>query len=266
MDDILAKILKRKAERVAERKQVLAPAQAERRARDLPPPRLNLLEALRRPSPHGMHVIAEVKKASPSKGVIRTDFRPQEIAEAYARGGASALSVLTEEDFFQGADAYLQSIAAAVPLPALRKDFIVESYQVYEAKILGASAYLLIAACLEEDALTNLIALGREIGLAALVEVHDEAETRKALRSGASLIGINNRDLRTFHTDLETTFRLRQNIPEGIPVVSESGIFTREDVQRLQSRNVQAVLVGESLMREKDVESKLRELLGSPNA
>ena len=263
MEDILAKILKRKAERVAERKRVLSPAEAEKQVRALPSPRFNLLDVLRNDSPHGIHVIAEVKKASPSKGVIRENFQPLEIAKAYAKGGASALSVLTEEDFFQGSDEYLKTIAAAVELPALRKDFITEPYQIFEAKLLGASAYLLIAACLEESTLRDLIALGRGIGLTPLVEVHNEVETETALRAGSVLIGINNRDLRTFHTSLDITFQLRKLIPPEIPLVSESGIFTRDDVLRLKAANVQAVLVGESLMRESDEAAKLRELLGS---
>ena len=262
MEDILTKILKRKAERLVERKKILAPVDAEKQARALPPPRFNLLDILRADAPHGMHVIAEVKKASPSKGVLREDFQPLEIAQAYQRGGASALSILTEEDFFLGSDEYLRTISAEVALPTLRKDFITEAYQIFEARLLGASAYLLIAACLEESALRDLIALGRSIGLTPLVEVHDEAETETALRAGSVLIGINNRNLRTFQTSLDTTFRLRQLIPPEIPLVSESGIFTRDDVLRLKAAHVQAVLVGESLMRQSDEAAKLRELLG----
>jgi indole-3-glycerol phosphate synthase len=261
VQDILAKILVRKAERLAEAKRKVSPAEIEKHARHLPPPAFDFLEILKAPAASGIHVIAEVKKASPSKGVLREDFQPLEIAQAYARGGASALSVLTEEDFFLGSDAYLQEIASLVSLPALRKDFLTEAYQVFEAKILGASAYLLIAACLEESALRNLIALGKELSLTALVEVHDEKETEAALRAGASLIGINNRDLRTFRTSLETTLRLRRFVPREIPIVSESGIFTREDVLQLQAESVNAILVGESLIRESDPEAKLRELL-----
>ncbi len=261
MEDILAKIIARKAERLAEAKRRHSPADMEKHARALPAPAFNLLEILKAEPSSGIHVIAEVKKASPSKGVIREDFKPLEIAQAYARGGASALSVLTEEDFFLGSDAYLQEIASVVSLPALRKDFLTEAYQVFETKRLGASAYLLIAACLEEPALRDLIALGGELSLTALVEVHDERETEAALRAGASLIGINNRDLRTFKTVLDTTLRLRGLIPPEIPVVSESGIFTREDMLELQAENVNAVLIGESLMREPDPEAKLRELL-----
>ncbi len=261
--DILAKIIAKKAERLAEAKRRIPPAEAEKRARELPAPRLNLLEILKSPAPQGMHVIAEVKKASPSKGVLREDFQPLEIAQAYARGGASALSVLTEEDFFQGSDAYLREISEKVSLPTLRKDFLTEAYQVHEAKILGASAYLLIAACLEEAKLRDLIALGHEFGLTPLTEVHDEAETEIALRAGAPLIGVNNRNLRTFEVSLDTTYRIRKLVPRDIPFVSESGIFTHDDVLSLQDAGINAVLVGESLMRQQDPEAKLRELLGA---
>jgi indole-3-glycerol phosphate synthase len=262
-DDILVKILARKAERLAEAKRRLPPAEAEARARKLPAPAYNLLEILKAPAPHGMHVIAEVKKASPSKGVIREDFHPLQIAQAYARGGASALSVLTEQDFFQGSDDYLRDIAAVVSLPALRKDFLTEAYQIFEAKLMGASAYLLIAACLEESRLRDLIALGGELGLTPLTEVHDEAETETALRAGAPLIGVNNRNLRTFEVSLDTTFRLRKMVPRAIPFVSESGIFARRDVELLAAEGVNAVLVGESLMRDDFPEDKLRALLGA---
>src|SRR5690606_22104203 len=184
-------------------------------------------------------------------------------AQAYARGGASALSVLTEQDFFQGSDDYLREIAGHVSLPALRKDFLTEAYQVFEAKILGASAYLLIVASLDEARLRDLIALGREIGLTPLTEVHDEAEAEVALRAGAPLIGVNNRDLRTFEVSLDTTFRIRKMVPREVPFVSESGIFTRRDVEALAAEGVNAVLVGESLMRDDFPEDKLRELLGT---
>lgn len=260
--DILTQILAKKADRLTEAKRRLAPADAEAKARALPAPAYNLLEILKAPAPHGMHVIAEVKKASPSKGVIREDFDPLEIARAYARGGASALSVLTEQDFFQGSDDYLREISALVSLPTLRKDFLTEAYQIFEAKLFGASAYLLIAACLEESKLRDLIALGLELGLTPLTEVHDEAETELALRAGAPLLGVNNRNLRTFEVSLSTTFRLRRMVPREIPFVSESGIFTRRDVELLQAEGVNAVLVGESLMRDDFPENKLREILG----
>jgi indole-3-glycerol phosphate synthase len=261
--DILNQILAKKALRLEAAKRRLSPADAEKKARELPAPAYNLLETLKSPAPHGIHVIAEVKKASPSKGVLREDFKPLEIAQAYLRGGASALSVLTEEDYFQGSDEYLREISALVSLPTLRKDFLTEAYQVFEAKILGASAYLLIAACLEEAKLRDLIALGRDLGLTPLTEVHDEAETEMALRAGAPLLGVNNRDLRTFEVSLNTTFRLRKLVPRGIPFVSESGILVRQDVLALAAEGVDAILVGESLMRDDFPANKLRTLLGT---
>jgi indole-3-glycerol phosphate synthase len=263
MEDILAQIIARKAVRLAEAKKRLSPADAEQKARALGAPAYNLLDILKQPAPHGIHVIAEIKKASPSKGVLREDFKPLEIAQAYLRGGASALSILTEEDHFQGSDSYLREVSGLVSLPALRKDFLTEAYQVFEAKLLGASAYLLITACLEESKLRDLIALGGELGLTPLTEVHDEAETETALRAGAPLIGVNNRDLRTFEISLNTTFRLRRMVPRDIPFVSESGIHVRQDVLALAAEGVDAVLVGESLMRDDFPEDKLRALLGT---
>lgn len=264
--NILDKIIKAKAARLADLKKSVSPADLEAKSRALPPPRRNFLEALAAPKTSagggpGIHVIAEVKKASPSRGIIRQDFKPLEIARAYLAGGASALSVLTEEDHFQGHDRYLRDIARNVDLPALRKDFIVDPYQIHEAKVLGASAYLLIAACLKPGELAAMIALGPELGLTPLVEVHTEDEVRIALDAGAPIIGINNRDLKTFHTSLETTFRLRPLVPAGIPVVAESGINKSADLASLAAAGVQAALIGESLMKRKDVEAALREML-----
>lgn len=263
---ILDKILKAKAARLADLKKQVSPDDLEAKARALPPPSRNFLEALTAPVQSasggpGLHLIAEVKKASPSRGVIRQDFKPLEIAQAYREGGASALSVLTEEDFFQGSDRYLRDIARSVDLPALRKDFVLEAYQIHEAKVLGASAYLLIVACLKPKTLAALIALGAEIGLTPLVETHTEDEVKSALDAGAPLIGINNRDLKTFHTDLQVTFKLRPLIPETVPVVSESGIFKPADLKALAEAKVQAALVGESLMKQKDVARAAKDLL-----
>ncbi len=257
LDTIIASRIKRLGETRSRiplsEMQALAAAQSD--------PRHDFKLTLTRPSTAGIHVIAEVKKASPSKGVIREDFNPLQIARDYTDAGASALSILTERDHFQGSDEYLREIAARVELPCLRKDFIVDPYQIYEARALGASAFLLIAACLDTQALRDFIALGREIKLAALVEVHNRTELESALEAGAEIIGINNRDLRTFATSLEVTWELRPLVPAGIPVVSESGIFTSADMDKLRQNDVSAALVGESLMREKDVGGKLRELL-----
>ncbi len=207
-------------------------------------------------------IIAEVKKASPSKGIIRTDFDPVEIAEAYESNGASAVSVLTDEKYFQGADDYLTRISCAVDLPALRKEFVIDPYQVYEAKAIGAAAVLLIVAILSRAELEDYLGLCREVGLDALVEVHTGDEVLTALEAGAGIVGINNRDLKTFHTDLQTTVKLVEGIPDEVVIVSESGIHTRDDVVRLRDAGADAVLVGESLMREPDIGRKLRELLG----
>lgn len=263
---ILDKILKAKAARLAEIKLQVSPGDMEAKARALPPPALDFLEALKAPVQSasggpGVHVIAEVKKASPSRGVIRPDFKPLEIAQAYKAGGATALSVLTEEDFFQGNDRYLRDISRHVELPTLRKDFITDAYQVFEAKVLGASAYLLIVACLSPKKLQELIGLGAGLGLTPLVEAHTEDEVKAAVDAGAPLIGINNRDLKTFFTDLQVTFKLRSLVPDSVPVVSESGIFKPADLKALADAKVQAALVGESLMKQKDVTRALTDLL-----
>ena len=207
-------------------------------------------------------VIAEVKKASPSRGVIRADFDPVVIAKTYASHGASAISVLTDEKYFQGSAGDLSLVRKAVNIPVLRKDFVVDAYQVYEAMHLGASAVLLIVAALSAGELGDFIELCREVRVDALVEVHTEAELEVALRAEAKIIGINNRDLRTFETDLQTTMTVVKKIPSGTIVVSESGIFTRDDVLTVQDAGVDAVLIGEGLMREADMGAKLRELLG----
>ncbi len=210
-----------------------------------------------------IHLIAEAKKASPSKGVIREDFHPVEIAQVYEQSGASAISVLTDETFFQGKLEYLTQIREAVSLPLLRKDFIIDPYQIFEARAAGADAILLIVACLSEIQLEDFLNLARHLGLDALVEVHVSTELDTALELGAEMIGINNRNLHTFETTLETTFQFLSRIPADRLVVSESGIRDRSDVVQLQQRGVRAILVGESLMRSADISAKVRELLGT---
>jgi indole-3-glycerol phosphate synthase len=209
-----------------------------------------------------IRLIAEVKKASPSKGVIREDFDPVTIARTYEESGALCLSVLTEEKFFQGKLEYLGAIRKAVGLPLLRKDFIIDEYQLFEARAAGADAVLLIAACLEKEQMRDYLGTAGRLGLDVLVESHTYKELDKSLQAGASLVGINNRDLLTFTVSLQTTLDLVKDIPEDRTVVSESGIRTRADVVKLQQAGVDAVLVGESLMREKDIGKKLKELLG----
>ena len=208
----------------------------------------------------GVAVIAEAKKASPSKGVILADFDPVRIAVNYQEGGAQAMSVLTDEHFFQGSLSYIPLIRQAVALPVLRKDFIINELQIEEARMYGADAVLLIAAILEQSQLEDYHAQARESGMDVLVEVHDEKEVEAAMRAGSLLIGINNRNLRDFSMDMNTTFRLMKDIPADIPVVSESGISSPADMQRLGEENVCAALIGESLMRAVDPVAALREL------
>ncbi|MEK7851320.1 MAG: indole-3-glycerol phosphate synthase TrpC, partial [Deltaproteobacteria bacterium] len=202
-----------------------------------------------------------VKKASPSKGVIREDFDHLEIARTYERNGASALSVLTDRHFFQGSIDYLSEIRQMVSLPLLRKDFIFDEYQIFEARGYGADAVLLIAAVLDDKELCDFVKLSLDLGMAPLVEVHDETELERTLKTNAELIGINNRNLQTFKTDINTTVRLMNSIPEDKIVVSESGINTKEDMKLLKDAGVDAFLIGEALMRESDIGKKLREFV-----
>ncbi len=213
-------------------------------------------------SGEGIKLIAEVKKASPSKGIIREDFDPVKIAGTYEESGASCISVLTEKKYFQGSLEYLENIRKRVNLPLLRKDFIIDEYQVHEARAFGADAILLIAACLDRRQMEDYLAIAAGIGLDVLVESHTYQELDRSLFAGAMLVGINNRDLSTFVVSLQTTIDLLKDIPDDRTVVSESGIKTREDVETLRSVGVDAILVGESLMREKDIGEKVKELLG----
>jgi len=217
--------------------------------------------ALRKPGE--VSLIAEIKKASPSKGLIRETFDPQEIALIYTSAGSAAISVLTDERFFQGSPAYLKTVRDVTGIPLLRKDFVIDAYQVYEAKLLGADAVLLIMAILSDREAEEFHNTAEELGMESLVEVHTPEELTRALSIGVQIIGINNRDLKTFRTDLSTTFRLREMITDpAVTVVSESGINRREDVIRLRDNAIHAMLVGEALMREKDIRKKALELLG----
>jgi indole-3-glycerol phosphate synthase len=262
--DILRKILARKIEEIAERAKRLPLAELRQRVAAASAPR-GFLQAIRRCLNARLPaVIAEIKKASPSKGLLRTDFRPADIAQSYERHGATCLSVLTDVDFFQGSDAFLQTARAACRLPVLRKDFTMEAYQVYEARAIGADAILLIVAALEDSRMRELASVATELGMDVLVEAHNEPELDRALALKTPLIGINNRDLRTFRTTLETTLGLLKRIPADHVVVTESGIHTPADVARMRAHGVNAFLVGEVLMQAPDPGVKLRELFDVP--
>lgn len=257
---ILKTIVERKWEEIAERKQTVSLDEIQQRALQQPPCR-GFVQAIESKIAAGeAAVIAEIKKASPSKGVIREDFIPAEIATSYEKGGAACLSVLTDVDYFQGADEYLQQARDAVRLPVIRKDFIVDPYQVYEARAIGADCILLIAACLDDEQLTSLNDLAHELGLDVLVEVHDRQELERALMLPNRLIGINNRNLHTFEVHLETTFKLLDLIPDDRIVVTESGIHTTDDIAAMRGHNVDAFLVGEAFMREPEPGRRLMEL------
>ncbi len=256
MSDILQKIVAVKHQEIAAalpvRPLATVRAEAEARNRDLADVR-DFVGALRRKIEAGQAgVIAEVKKASPSKGVLREHFVPADIAASYARHGAACLSVLTDAQFFQGSAAYLQEARSACELPVLRKDFMVDAYQVYEARAMGADCILLIAACLDDAQMADLEACAHELGMAVLVEVHDGAELDRALKLRTPLVGINNRNLRTFEVTLDTTLGLLSRVPADRLLVTESGILSAADVQRMRSANVHAFLIGEAFMRQPD--------------
>ncbi|MAX33827.1 MAG: indole-3-glycerol-phosphate synthase [Halomonadaceae bacterium] len=249
---ILARILARKDEEVAERRQAVSEDELFELAARQAPPRGFVAALEARIAAGDPAVIAEVKKASPSKGVMREDFRPGDIARSYERGGAACLSVLTDADFFQGHEDYLAEAQEACGLPVIRKDFITHSYQVVEARAIGADCILLIVAALDDARLKVLHDQAVAMGMDVLVEVHDADELERALALDLTLVGINNRDLHTFETRLETTFELLERIPEGVTVITESGIHGRDDVARMRERGVHGFLVGEAFMRVED--------------
>ena len=250
-------IITGKREAVAQRKQSMPLSSLEEVIAQRPAP-LGFALAL---SGNGTRLIAEVKRASPSRGVLCHDFDPVTLAKNYAQGGAAAISVLTEANHFQGSLDYLAAIKEEVSLPLLRKDFIFDPYQVYESRACGADALLLIVAILSQEQLEELVSLSHRLGLSCLVEVHNEAEVERAILAGAEIIGINNRDLQTFKTDINTTRQLRPLIPREIIVVSESGIRSRDDIEYLKRWDINAVLVGESLVTSDDILTKIRELI-----
>jgi indole-3-glycerol phosphate synthase len=264
-NNVLAEICDRKREHVAKRKNAMPETQLRQRLDTAPAPR-GFADALAaRIAADGYGLIAEIKKASPSKGLIRADFDPPALAKAYQAGGATCLSVLTDEPYFQGTDDYLVVAREAVTLPVLRKDFIVDPYQVLESRVLGADCILLIMACLDDDEARELAADAGVLGMDVLVEVHDRAELDRALKLDARLIGINNRDLKTLKVDLKTAEILAQLVPDDRIVVGESGLNTPDDLDRLAAVGARCFLVGESLMRERDVAAATRKLLRLPD-
>ncbi len=265
MSDILQRIVAVKREEVAALLAARPLASLRAEAESARPGRRDFEGALRAHVGQGRAaVIAEIKRASPSKGLLRDPFEPAVIAESYARHGAACLSVLTDERFFQGSAAFLRQARSACPLPALRKDFIVDPAQVYEAAAMGADAILLIVACLDDAQLAELEACARDLGLAVLVEVHDTAELDRALRLHTPLVGVNNRNLRTFEVSLQTTLDLLGRVPAGRLLVTESGIATAADVRRLRDAGVHAFLVGEAFMRAADPGLALQQLFECP--
>ncbi|MDR2554379.1 MAG: indole-3-glycerol phosphate synthase TrpC [Fibromonadaceae bacterium] len=254
---ILNKIAEKTRERVENLKKAKPFAEIKMQAESLPKDNAFAFEkALSVPE---LSFICEVKKASPSKGVIAEDFPYTDIAREYEEAGAAAISVLTEPDFFLGSDLYLKEISKVVNLPLLRKDFTIDPYQIYEAKIIGASAVLLICALLDTKTLAEYIEIADSLGLSAITETHDENEVKSALEAKARIIGVNNRDLKTFEVNIETSVKLRKLVPDNVLFVSESGIRTREDILRLG--RVNAVLIGETLMRSEDKKAKIKSLL-----
>jgi len=259
---ILDEIIQNKAAEIKESKNSLPLELIIEQLKDAFPPR-NFFDAI---NPNGeLKIISEVKHASPSKGVLREDFDPVEIAKSYNMGGASAISVLTDEKYFRGSLSFLKNIRAEVDIPLLRKDFIVDPYQVYEARLFGADAILLIVAALDQLNLKKLLELAHSLHMNAIVEVHDEHELDRALDADARIIGINNRDLRTFDVDLNVSIKLSKKVPEDKIVIAESGISSIEDIDRLRAQGVHVFLIGETFIKAPNPGQKLKELIESSN-
>ena len=258
--DLLQKILQRKNEEIAQRSAKMSHDDLSMLAADADPARGFIKALEKKLEHHKPAVIAEIKKASPSKGLLRDHFDPAEIADSYAKHGAACLSALTDADFFQGCENYLQQARAMCDLPVIRKDFIIDPYQVVEARAINADCILLIVAALDNDTLHSLLAQAHELGMDVLVEVHDRTEMERALNTDARLIGINNRNLRTFETVLDTTLDMLDMVPDDRILVTESGIHTSQDVKLMRDNGVHSFLVGEAFMRADDPGERLREL------
>lgn len=265
MRDVLAEICERKRDHVAERRAAAPLRELERRAADAGPPR-GFARALDAKAAEGFALIAEIKKASPSRGVIRADFDPPALARAYAEGGAACLSVLTDRPYFEGEDAYLGAARAAVGLPALRKDFMVDPYQIVESRALGADCVLLILAALDDGLAAEMEATASALGMDVLLEVHDADEMDRALRLRSPLLGVNNRSLKTLEVDLATTETLAARVPPDRHLVCESGLYAHADLRRMADVGARRFLVGESLMRQEDVARATRDLLRAGGA
>ncbi len=258
--NILDEIVEHKRREITQRQVIASQGELEQRVKQAPEVRPFASAMMRQIDQGQPAVIAECKKASPSKGLIREDYKPKLISKSYAAGGATCLSVLTDEKFFQGKDEHLVAARAACELPVIRKDFVIDPYQVFEARALGADCILLIVACLDDTTLQEFANLATKLGMDALIEVHDRTQLERAMRLRMPLIGINNRDLRRFVTDIETTIGLLRDVPDDRLVVTESGIHTVEDVERLRSHGVNAFLVGEAFMRASDPGEMLHQL------
>lgn len=260
--DILKKILLRKREEICERSEILDLDSIRKYAEQADPVRGFIASIEKRLAGNAPAVIAEIKKASPSKGVLRENFQPAAIAKSYEANGAACISVLTDADFFQGGENYLKQARSSCELPVIRKDFIIDPYQVYEARMINSDCILLIVAALDDETLQELLQLAHQLEMDVLVEVHDEDELKRALASGARLVGINNRNLHTFETSLDTTLNMLDQIPKDRIVVTESGIHTPDHVKLMRDNNVNTFLVGEAFMKADDPGEKLKELFG----
>lgn len=261
MENLLAQIINNKKNELKEDRLKIPLNDIKARLRDIELPR-NFMASISKPKENSINLIAEIKKRSPLKGLLVEDLKVTTLAKRYEEAGAAAISVITEKRFFEGNPEYINIAKGAAKIPVLRKDFLIDEYHIYESRFLGADALLLIVAILDSTALSDFLALTSELGMSSLVEVHSERELEKALKADAGIIGINNRNLRSFKVDINTTFKIIKEIPAGKIIVSESGIYSRDDVNRLTAAGVQAALVGEAILTSGNVTKKIKELIG----